>query len=323
MSAPEIHELGLEETARLQQQIRATFAELGAVRAGSADRPSIAELYDELEASEGSSWPPGDAGRALILERCQGLLDDARSRLGEVFGLRPQAPVVVQPTPTLLEAARPSTCYPPARDGSRPGIFEVNLAHELGSPSWELPTLVYHEALPGHHLQFAVAQERAELPLFRRTVVFHAYIEGWAKYAEGLPWQWGLNRDPKWRLGCLRRELYSTVNLALDTGVHHLRWSREQGARFFAEHTGAAYGFAERIVDRIAAIPGQTCAYKVGLLEFRRLRELAERRWTDAPGLPRFHDAVLRHGALPLAQLAKVVECELSSGDAHVREETA
>lgn len=310
----ELDELGRAEIARLEREIRGAFAALGISKAGSTD-VTLAQLYGELERNERCRWPAGEAGRRLVLERCEELVAEVRARLDDVFDLKPRAPVVVRATPELFESGRPSTCYPPARDGSRPGVFEANLARELAAPTWALPTLVYHEAIPGHHLQLALAQEREGLPLFRRTLVFHAYTEGWAKYAELLPWESGWNRDPYWHLGRLRAELFSTVNLRLDTGIHHRRWTRETGIQFFAEQTGVKRELATAIVDRIAGCPGQVCSYKVGLLELLALRDQAHQRRGDVFDLKQFHNAVLGHGALPLPLLRAVVAGEMEAAE--------
>jgi uncharacterized protein (DUF885 family) len=308
LSADEIHRLGIDLANDLTATIHAAFDALG--------HPSgtLSERYGRLAVDEAARWEAGEAGRAAILAGCQQLLDAVELYLGEAFATRPLAPLVVEPVPAFCEASRTTTLHPASPDGARPGIFEINLARECKWPKWELPTQVYHEGLPGHHLQFAIAQERAALPLFRRKVVFHAFVEGWAKYAEQLPWELGWNRDPIWHLGVMRRELISTLNLALDTGIHHRRWSREEGVRFCLERSGMDEGFARYLVDRIAARPGQTCSYMMGLLKLRELRARCERMLGRSDGgfsLPAFHDRVLLHGALPLAELERAVESGL------------
>jgi uncharacterized protein (DUF885 family) len=297
LSPDDVHRRGLERIARLRDEIDGAFATLG------APEGTLAERYARLAAGAGARWPDGEAGRARILERSRDLLDDVGARLGEGFGRLPRAPLVVRPVPSFCEAARTTTLHPASPDGSRPAIIELNLERERAAPTWELPTMIYHEGVPGHHLQLAIAQERSELPLFRRKVVFHAFVEGWAKYAEQLPWELGWNRDPIWRLALLRRELVSTANLALDTGIHHRRWTRDAAVRFCVESTGMDLAFADYLVDRIAARPGQTCSYAVGLAELRALRSRCERELGARFDLRAFHDDLLREGALPLGEL--------------------
>jgi uncharacterized protein (DUF885 family) len=299
-----VHQLGLDETRRVRDQIETAFTRLGHPPGTLRDR------YQRLAASTAQRWEQGPTGRAAILARCRELLLEVEARLGDAFATLPRAPLLVQPVPDFCEESRTTTLHPASPDGARAGILEINLARELDSPRWELPTLVYHEGLPGHHLQLAIAQERASLPLFRRKIVFHAFIEGWAKYAEGqLPWEMGWNQDPTWHLGALRRELISTANLALDTGIHHRRWTRDDGIRFCLETTGMEEGFAHYLVDRIAARPGQTCSYTIGLLELRRLRARSEREARQRGSvfrLAEFHDRVLGQGALPLSELSRL-----------------
>ena len=213
------------------------------------------------------------------------------------------------------------TYKPPAQDGSRPGIFEVNVSDALEDSTLDTLTVCYHEALPGHHLQLAIAQELEGLPALRRMVTFDAYIEGWAKYAETLPWEHGWNRDPYWNLARMRRELVSTANLALDTGIHHKGWTRDEGLRFFEERTGSSAEFTAAIVDRIAATPAQTCSYKIGMLAFFRLRDRMRRALGDGFDIRRFHDTVLEHGSLPLEVLEDVVGSVITAvGESAARE---
>jgi uncharacterized protein (DUF885 family) len=196
---------------------------------------------------------------------------------------------------------------PPAVDGSRPGRFSLNIALAQGNPRWELATLCAHEGTPGHHLQLTIAQELPISSTFRRTVVFDAYIEGWAKYAETIPESHGLLDDPWAQLGRLRGELYSTVNLAMDTGIHAKRWTRDRARAFFRDNTGVSEDFAGVIADRGFVTPGQLCSYKVGMMNFLSARDRFRGR-----DIRDFHDCVLGHGALPLSVLDDVVTATLS-----------
>jgi uncharacterized protein (DUF885 family) len=312
LCAETVHTLGLEIADELSATIHRAFDALG------HPRGTLAERYRLLAANADARWEEGEAGRAAVLRGCHALLDAVDSRLGQAFATRPRAQLVIEPVPPFCEAARTTTLHPASPDGSRPAIFEINLSRELRSPRWELPTQVYHEGVPGHHLQLAIAQERESLSLFRRKVVFHAHIEGWAKYAEKLPWELGWNRDPIWHVAVLRRELISAMNLALDTGIHHRRWTREEGVAFCLERSGMDEPFARYLVDRIAARPGQTCSYMIGLRKLRELRALAERTLGALPSgfsLAAFHDRVLLHGALPLAELERSVLATLQAAE--------
>jgi uncharacterized protein (DUF885 family) len=199
-----------------------------------------------------------------------------------------------------------SSYVPPHPTSGRCGIFWLNLAQSASQPRCELAVASYHETWPGHHLQLALAQE-AELPPLRRALLFNAYLEGWAKYAEALPVSTGVAGGALGQVAVLRSELYSTATLVLDTGVHGHGWTYDKALHFFMEQTGAPRRLAEMVVYRCAADPGQLSAYKMGLLTMRRLR----RRFENARGaffrLQDFHNAVLGSGALPLDVLDRAV----------------
>ena len=292
-----VHELGLAETDRVQGEIRRQFAALG-VAGGT-----IAELYAAISGPDQAAFGPGPASRERALETTRDLIAEFATRSAPMFAAWPKARVDVQLIAPAFEGSLPSCYTPPSPAGGRHGLFSLNYADASAKPAWELPVLCAHEAAPGHHVQLALAQE---LPLsaFRRAVVFTAYIEGWAKYAETLI-DHDLMDDPYVRLGRLRGELYSSVNLALDTGIHALRWTREEAARFFREMTGVSGAFAETIVDRSLVSPGQLCAYKIGMLTFLDLRDRFAGRGGDSERRA-FHAAVLGQGALPLSVLAEV-----------------
>jgi uncharacterized protein (DUF885 family) len=290
-----VHEIGLAETARVQDQIRAEFGRLG-IAGGS-----ISELFAAISGPEHAAFSGEATSRTAALERTTEVIETLAARAAPLFARLPRAGVDVTLVPEESEDSIHSQYTPPAPTSGRPGRFSLNLKSTLAQPGWELPVLCAHEATPGHHTQLALAQE---LPLcaFRRTVVFTAYIEGWAKYAETML-DHQLMDDPYVRLGRLRGELYSSVNLALDTGVHARCWSRGQAARFFSDQTGVSGEFAESIVDRSLVWPGQLTAYKIGMLKLAELRQ--NMAWRPGGTTPQaFHSAVLERGALPLSLLA-------------------
>ena len=229
-----------------------------------------------------------------------------------LFGIKPKAQVEVRPIPAVQEANRHMTYVPPTPDGARPGTFEVNLAQLQAGNRLDLYTLAYHEAIPGHHVQLTIAQELgAALPSFRRVLVHDAYIEGWAKYAEMLPRLAAINMDPCWDIARSRQELYSTANLALDTAIHAMGWTRDQGIAFFADNTGCSREFASSIVDRVIARPAQVCAYKIGMMTMLNARQRMERALGERFDIRRFHDVILGQGSMPLALLDRVVDEEI------------
>lgn len=277
----------------MQAQIRAEFRALG------VEGDDIAGLYARISGSEHAAFGGGEVSRDRALAETTAMIEQLAARAAPLFDRLPRAGVEISLVAPESEDSLHSQYTPPAPKAGRPGRFSLNLKSALERPGWEVPVLCAHETTPGHHTQLALAQE---LPLcaFRRTVVFTAYIEGWAKYAESL-----LDRtlmdDPYVRLGRLRGELYSSVNLALDTGVHARRWSRERAAGFFREQTGVGEDFAEAIADRCLVWPGQLTAYKVGMLKMLDVRDGMAARGAGDPKA--FHSAVLNRGALPLSLL--------------------
>jgi len=307
-SPEEIQELGREEMARLQQALERELRE-----AGYTGR-NFAERYRNFERDDKFRLANGAAGRQALLESLQRIIREAEDGLGDLFGLKPSARVVCQPVPELQEANRHSAYVPPAADGSRPGVFDVNVSQLLGQGRVNLYTVAYHEAFPGHHVQLTVAQELGrDLPAFRKILVHDAYIEGWAKYAELLPWLQKFNTDRDWSISRLRSELVSTTNLVLDTGIHEGRWTREQGVAFLLEQIGCTRAFAEYLVDRVVARPAQVCAYKIGMMSVLASRSRMERRLGARFDLKHFHDVVLGNGSLPLQLLDEIVDAEIET----------
>lgn len=297
LSAPEIHELGLAELAKLQQTITAELQEQG------YKGDSFAQQLANFEADPAFEIPTTESREAL-LQRAEAILDAVRTPFLKTMGIKPRGEVVIKAIPEHQEGNRHSLYTPGNTDGGRPGIFYLNLSQLKGQSKHGLTTLTYHETFPGHHVQLTIAQElKGGVPEFRKMLTHDAYIEGWAKYSEVLPWLEGFNGDPCWNISRKRNELYSTANLVLDTGIHHLGWSREQGIEFFIDNTAAGHEFAEMIVDRIVATPGQVCSYKIGMMTVLAARARMETALGDKFDLPKFHDQLLRHGSIPLSLL--------------------
>ncbi len=212
--------------------------------------------------------------------------------------------VQVKRIPEFKEETAPLAYYrPPAMDGSRPGIFYVNLRDIKELPKFSMRTLVYHEGTPGHHFQLAVAQEIEGVPTFRKILPFTAYTEGWGLYAELLAWELGYQKDPYNNLGRLQDELLRAVRLVVDTGIHYKKWTREATIEYMLTNTGTPEGEVISEVERYIVIPGQACAYKIGMLKILELREKAKNQLGDQFDLAEFHDAVLKNGAMPLTRI--------------------
>ncbi len=202
----------------------------------------------------------------------------------------------------------------PAEDGSRPGRYYLNTSSPELRPRYEAEALAFHESVPGHHLQIAIAQELDGLPAFRRHAGTTAFIEGWGLYSERLAEEMGLYSGDLDRIGIASFDGWRACRLVVDTGLHALGWSRDAAIAFMLEHTALAPDNVVNEVDRYITWPGQALAYKLGQLEIRRLRDEAQARLGSAFDVRRFHDAVLAQGALPLSTLRMVVERDLAPG---------
>ena len=305
MSADEIHQLGLEETDRLEQEILRACSDLGIAATNMSD------CYHALNAQENEAKADTEQNRRAIVQQIEDLMADIEPHLDGLFHRLPKGRITVKAIPRFAEANRNQSYQPPSLDGSRDGFFELNVGQLLGEGDSELPILVYHEIFPGHHLQMTLAQETENLPSLRRIITFDAYIEGWAKYAETIPALHSINNDPKFHLARMRRELVSTVNLALDTGIHAKRWSVDKATAFLDEHSGMGPAFSRYIVHRSASVPAQMCSYKIGMIKMQELRKRMESALGSRFDVRDFHHTVLSRGAVPLALLDAVVDQDI------------
>ena len=304
MSPEEIHVLGLQEVERIQAQMR----EILAAEGYDTTKP-VGTLMRELASEERFLYPDTPEGRQQILQDYQQIIDEISAGLDPWFAVQPKAGVKVERIPEFKEKTAPGAYYnPPAMDGSRPGIFYANLYDINATPKFGMRTLAYHEAVPGHHFQIAIAQEQKELPLFRRMAPFTAYTEGWALYSEQLAWEAGFQKNPYDNLGRLQGELFRAVRLVVDTGIHYKRWTREQAIEYMLFNTGNAESDVVSEIERYIVMPGQACAYKVGMIEMLKLREKAQQQLGPKFDIKAFHDVVLKNGAMPLATLNKVID---------------
>jgi uncharacterized protein (DUF885 family) len=303
MTAEQIHALGLAEVARIGAEMDRLL-----VAAGYAEG-TVGERIRALSGSPAQLYPDTDEGRARILADYDTIIREMTAGLGPLFGIKPKASVVVKRVPRFTEKTAPGAYYtPPPLDGSRPGTFFANLGDVAATPKFGMRTLAYHEAVPGHHLQAAIAQEIQGLPMFRSVIPFTAYSEGWGLYAERLAWEAGFEKNPLDNLGRLKAEMFRSVRLVVDTGLHAKRWTREEAIAYVIAMTGMPEADAVVEVERYIVNPGQALAYKVGMLKILELRERAKSALGDKYDLRDFHDAVLGNGRMPLAVLERVVD---------------
>ncbi|WP_371766418.1 DUF885 family protein [Massilia sp.] len=294
LTAQEIHAIGLREVARIEAEMDKHLRALGYADGG------IEERMKQLDAT---FQPKGEGDpRPELLQRYASIVADAEKRSDALFNLKPRAPVDVRREPPLTEPSAAAHYSLPAPDGSRPGIFWV----PMRGPTFDvirMRSLSYHEAVPGHHFQLAIQQERTDLPKFRAQRIFgggSAHSEGWALYAERLAVEQGwYEGDVAGLLGALGSELFRARRLVVDTGLHTKGWTREQAI---------AYGIGAQEVERYVAWPGQACAYMIGMLRIIDLREHAKQELGATFSLPAFHDVVLRNGSVPLDVLGEIVQ---------------
>jgi uncharacterized protein (DUF885 family) len=254
-------------------------------------------------------YPDNDEGRSQILKDYQAIIDEISAGMDVAFAVKAKAGVTVERIPVFREATAPGAYYePPALDGSRPGVFFANLHDMKEQPRLGMRTLSYHEAVPGHHFQIAIAQELKGLPFFRTILPFTAYSEGWALYAERLAYELGYFKDVPSDLGRLQAEMFRAVRLVVDTGMHRKRWTREQSIAYMREKTGMGEKEVTSEIERYLVLPGQALAYKLGMLKILELREMAQRSLGAAFSLKDFHTQVLGGGGLPLPVLERRIQ---------------
>ena len=303
MTPDEIHRIGLDEVKRIRDEMKQVIAEVGF--AGSFEeflvflRTDPQFYYDN----------PEDLYEAYLATSKR--IDP---ELVKLFGLLPRMPYGVKPIPDAVAPDTTTAYYSrPAADGSRAGIYWVNLYRPEVRPKYEIEVLSVHEAMPGHHLQIALQQELGDMPNFRRFQGFTAFVEGWGLYSERLGYDLGLYEDPYSRFGQLTYDMWRAVRLVVDTGMHYKGWTRQQAIDFFKNNAAKAEHDIVNEIDRYLLMPGQALAYKIGQLKILALRSRAERQLGDDFDIRAFHDHLLGAGALPLDLLEQRMDTWLVS----------
>lgn len=305
MTADEVHDLGLAEVKR----IRALMEE---IKVKDGFEGSLQEYFAFIRDSKDDPrfyFENNDEGRQGYIDDATTAIENIKKELPNYFGILPKADLVVKRVESFREQdGAPQHYYPGTPDGSRPGIYYAHLSDMATMPKNELEVIAYHEGLPGHHMQIAIAQELKGIPTFRTQAGFTAYVEGWALYSEALAKEMPntfetLNSD----FGRLGSEIWRAIRLVVDTGMHHKGWSMQQAVDFFSQNSPAPLGTIETEIRRYLVIPGQATSYKVGMIDIQRLRKLAETELGEAFDIRAFHDTILDGGALPLSLLERKV----------------
>jgi uncharacterized protein (DUF885 family) len=296
LTAQEIHDLGLRTIAALEEE----YATLGGEVLGTSDVPAV---YERLRTDP--ALRHHDA--AEILAECETAFARARAEMPSWFNRLPAAECEIR---TTTHGAL-GFYYPPSDDGSRGGVFYVNTSDPTAWGRVEIEALSYHEGIPGHHLQLAIASELTDLPALRRHAVFNAYAEGWGLYTERLADEMGLYSPPLTRLGMLTMDSVRACRLVVDTGLHALGWSRQQAIDYMVANSPMSAANVTSEINRYAVLPGQACGYMIGRLEILRIRREAQERQGDAFDIKAFHDAVLDGGSVPLGVLDGIVRDRL------------
>ena len=311
MSAKEIHETGLKEMARIQD-------EMNKIREKVGFKGDLQAFFKFMREDQQFRLPSNEQGRAKYLAIATDIIETMKKRLDELFVTKPKADIVVKAVESFREKSAGKAFYQqPAPDGTRPGMFYVNLRDMQDNPTYELEALAHHEGIPGHHMQIAIAQELNGIPKFRKfSHAYTAYTEGWGLYSELTPKEIGLYADPYSDFGRLSLELWRAGRLVVDTGIHSKRWTREQAIDYLAKNTPNTEADCTDSINRYIVMPSQATAYKVGMLKILELREKAKKSLGDKFDIRQFHEVLLSNGSVPLDVLEELVDRWIKSKQA-------
>ena len=301
LTAEEIHEIGLNEVERIHEEI---FEIMDKVNFDG----TLKEFFDFMREDDQFYYPEGPKGRQMYLDQVQVVVDTLSNRIEELFYGLPSIPLQVKAVEAYREASAGIAFYQRGQaDGSRPGTYYANLYRMRDMPIYKLENLAYHEAIPGHHMQISIQLEVKDMPSFRKYGGYSVYAEGWALYSETLPKEIGLYKDPYSDFGRLSGELWRACRLVVDTGVHHYKWTREEGIDYYMNNTANPEGDCIGMVERHIVWPGQAVSYKIGMIKVQELRAYAEKELGDKFSLQEFHDVVLKNGSVTMDILENIV----------------
>lgn len=301
-SAAEIHQLGLDEVARIHGEMRDIMTKVGF-------EGTLKEFFEFMRTDPQFYLPNTAEGREEYLSEARRQIELMKADLPSVFNTFPKADMIVKAVEPFREKSAGKAFYSrPAPDGSRPGTYYANLYRMQDMPTYQLQALAFHEGIPGHHMQIAIAQELEGIPSFRKYGGYTAFSEGWGLYSEFLPKEMGYYSDPYDDFGRLAMEIWRAARLVVDTGIHDKKWTREEAIQYLLDNTPNPEGDAKKAIERYIVMPGQATAYKIGMLRILELREMAKTELGDAFDIAEFHDIVLKDGPVPLSILEENVK---------------
>ena len=300
LTADEIHQIGLDEVARLRKDMEAIKEKVGFVG-------SLQAFFEHVRDGDWNYYPDTDEGRQAYIDDATAAIDGIKAELPNYFGLLPQADLVVKRVEPFRERdGAAQHYYPGTPDGSRPGIYYAHLSDMTAMPKNQLEVIAYHEGLPGHHMQISIAQELEGVPLFRTQARFTAYSEGWGLYSEYLAKEMpGTYLDPYQDFGRLTGEIWRAIRLVVDTGLHAKGWTEQEAIDYFAANSPEPLESITSEIQRYIVMPGQATSYKIGMLKILELRAQAKKALGVNFDIRAFHDVILGGGALPLPLLER------------------
>lgn len=310
MSAEEIHQIGLDEVARIHTEMRAIQNTVGF-------EGTLSAFFEHLRTDPKYFYPNTAEGKAQYIQEAETLIRTIEAKLPEYFITTPKAPLSVKAVEAYREKSAGKAFYSRGTpDGSRPGTYYANLYDMNSMPIYQMEALAYHEGIPGHHQQNSIAQEIEGIARFRQFSGYTAYGEGWGLYSEYVPKEMGFYQDPYSDFGRLAMELWRACRLVVDTGIHAKKWTREEAIDYLMNHTPNPKRDAVKAIERYIVMPGQATGYKVGMLKILALRAKAKTTLGDAFDIREFHEVVLTNGPVPLDVLTQLVDEWISSKQA-------
>jgi len=301
LTPEQIHATGLQEVERIHQEI------YGIMEATQFEG-TLQDFFEFMRTDPQFYYPDNQKGRDAYLNQVNVIMDTLTANIDQLFNGLPSIPFVVKAVEPYREESAGIAFYQRGKaDGSRPGIYYANLYTMQDMPTYKLENLAYHEAIPGRHMQISTVLETKGMPSFRKYGGYSVYSEGWALYSETLPKEVGLYKDPYSDFGRLSGELWRACRLVVDTGIHHYRWTREEGIEYYRSNTANPEGECVKMVERHIVWPGQAVSYKIGMLKIQELRQYAHTELGEKFSLQDFHDIVLKNGAMTMDILQDVV----------------